>query len=500
MVLAIPYGFLRAEFGENSGGHPDSAPGRCLFIIGARVPPMLDSLDTLIAFVLIMLLVSMLITIAVQLLATAFNLRGKYLGKGLAHTFKTILPKMDGDAETLACRILSGRLLSDSPMRKLGRCATAVRPDEVFDALHRVATGRVTATAELRKNARSVLRGLGISEAFLAQADAETAALTGAVGGTAQDLKATAAALVAQLPSDQQAKIQEAFRKMAERIRAYEATAAQVVGRDAQAVAKALDDAYRKFHYWFDVSQERAQQWFTSHTRWFTVGLAVLFAFWLQLDTVEIFKLVSSNRALREKIVAQAEAVTRQANRVLVDRESVAQQAVIAWRNSLSDEAAKNAVANVTPARTDTPETVRSDLRNKLAEANIQNADALLASFDSTVASTAEQNAKDLKKDFQDVGHLIDDSGFSLFPPHGKGRWGDHWSDNLGKHFWGMIFSVGLLSLGAPFWFNALKSLANLRSRVAENITTEQKGEKPPPGTGASKAPGEPPATVVSTT
>lgn len=461
---------------------------------------MLDSLDTLIAFVLIMLLVSMLITIGVQLLATAFNLRGKYLGKGLAHTFKTILPKMDGDAETLACRILSGRLLSDSPMRRLGRCATAVRPDEVFDALHRVATGRVGAAGELQKNARALLRGLGVSEAFLAQADAEAAAITGAVGGTAQDLNATAAALVAQLPADQQAKIQEAVRKMVDRISAYETTAARVASQDAQAVANTLDDAYRKFHYWFDVSQERAQQWFTSHTRWFTVGLALLFAFWLQLDTVEIFKLVSSNRALREKIVAQAEAVTRQASKVLVDRETVAQQAVTAWRNSLSDEAAKNAVANVNPARDDTPGTVRSNLRNNLAEAHIQNADALLASFDSTVASIAEQNAKGLKRDFQDVGHLIDDSGFSLFPPHGKGRWGDHWSDDLGKHFWGMIFSVGLLSLGAPFWFNALKSLANLRSRVAENITTEQKGEKPPPGTTKSNVSPEPPATVEPAT
>ena len=37
---------------------------------------MLESLDTLIAFVLIMLVVSLLITIAVQIVASLLNLRG----------------------------------------------------------------------------------------------------------------------------------------------------------------------------------------------------------------------------------------------------------------------------------------------------------------------------------------------------------------------------------------------------------------------------------------
>ena len=73
----------------------------------------------------------------------------------------------------------------------------------------------------------------------------------------------------------------------------------------AQEIAKALDDACKKFKYWFEVSQERAQQWFTTHTRWFTVAFAVIFAFGLQLDTIEIFKFVSSNKAARDKLVAE---------------------------------------------------------------------------------------------------------------------------------------------------------------------------------------------------
>ena len=44
---------------------------------------MLDSLDALIAFVLIMLVVSLLITIAVQMVSSALNLRGLNLAAGL---------------------------------------------------------------------------------------------------------------------------------------------------------------------------------------------------------------------------------------------------------------------------------------------------------------------------------------------------------------------------------------------------------------------------------
>ncbi|HKP93807.1 MAG TPA: hypothetical protein VJS88_07905, partial [Chthoniobacterales bacterium] len=323
---------------------------------------MLDSLDTLIAFVLIMLVVSMLIMICVQILSAVFNLRGKNLGRGLTHTFETVSPGLAGQAQTLACRILTGQLLSDTRMRKFGRCATAVRPDEVFDALHRIASGRVEAAPEFRKNARDLLRGLGISEAFLNQAEARAAAITGGVTDTMQQLRDSANRAVAQLPEPQQAPIKAALDRMAESLNAYETRAAETVDQDAAAVAQAVDNAYRKFKYWFEVSQDRAQQWFTSHTRWFTVVLAFWFAFWLQLDTVEIFKLVSSNRAVRDRLVAQSDIVTKQAEKVLGDRGSLA-QALDTWRASLDNETAKEAVKNVTAAGSASRGSVLAELK-----------------------------------------------------------------------------------------------------------------------------------------
>jgi hypothetical protein len=75
-------------------------------------------------------------------------------------------------------------------------------------------------------------------------------------------------------------------------------------------------------------------------------------------------------------------------------------------------------------------------------------------------------------------------SGFQLFPsdgPHGfwqrvgftnkKNEWDF-------SHFAGMALFVALLSLGAPFWFNLLKTLTNFRPAIAKNAEDEAKKEK----------------------
>jgi hypothetical protein len=108
---------------------------------------MLDSLDTLIAFVLIMLVVSLLITIVVQMATVLCNLRGVNLAQGLRRTFGVIDSKSDKHAKQLANYILKGRFLSDSflpdwPILRWWRHAEAVRPREVFDAIQRIALGK----------------------------------------------------------------------------------------------------------------------------------------------------------------------------------------------------------------------------------------------------------------------------------------------------------------------------------------------------------------------
>ena len=113
---------------------------------------MLDSLDTLLAFTLIFTVVSLLITIVVQMITSFLNLRGRNLAWGIAEAFEAIAPgleaKKDTGAKSLADHLLKDDLLSDSQIWKWTYRTNAVRADELFDLLHRIATGKKTKTGD----------------------------------------------------------------------------------------------------------------------------------------------------------------------------------------------------------------------------------------------------------------------------------------------------------------------------------------------------------------
>ena len=152
---------------------------------------MLESVDTLIAFILIILVVSLLITIVVQMCAAALNLRGQNLLSALDSAFAAIAPSVEAEKRKLAAYLLKGGLLSDSflPNSFLEkwknnpvvskfvaglnhwRHSNAIRPGELFDAIHRIAIAKEPADANLKANARALLAALGVSETTLAYAE-----------------------------------------------------------------------------------------------------------------------------------------------------------------------------------------------------------------------------------------------------------------------------------------------------------------------------------------
>jgi hypothetical protein len=62
---------------------------------------------------------------------------------------------------------------------------------------------------------------------------------------------------------------------------------------------------------WFNSAQDRAQQWFTMHTRVVTIIASVVIAFVLQLDTFETIKHISSDQDIRSKLAAETEGVLK---------------------------------------------------------------------------------------------------------------------------------------------------------------------------------------------
>jgi hypothetical protein len=437
---------------------------------------MLDSLDTLIAFVLIMLVVSLLITIAVQIASSLLNLRGVNLASALASTFAVIAPSIEENRRELVRFVLKGRFLSDSFLpnwlRHLPfwltwwRYASAIRPAEVFDAIHRIASGKEPVAKDpthptdseqaVLQSARKILIELGVTEETIDAAETAEQAT--------QDLIAAANEGLKSLPKADQDKLQVALKTVSDRLLAAE----QAVAAQVATVAGKIDVARQRFEDWTCIAQQRAQQWLTMHTRILTIIFAFAFAFWLQLDTVEIFKLVSSNKAVRDKLVAQAGTVEAQAARVLGDSSSVLKDALTDWREKQTDQAIKDALKGIEVKDTD----AREEVQAKVAKA--LEGKTPIDSFDSIVNTTATQRLEKQAGNFKAVKADFEKTGFDLFPTDNKFRWGKAWCDRLCEHLAGLLFSVGLLSLGAPFWYHILKDLVSLRSKVAENITKEQ--------------------------
>lgn len=84
---------------------------------------MLNTIDTVIAFAVIMTVLSLLITIVVQMVSSAFSLRGKNLANALALTFQTIDPTIGEHAHSLAAQILRDPIFSDSLWRPKNRAS-----------------------------------------------------------------------------------------------------------------------------------------------------------------------------------------------------------------------------------------------------------------------------------------------------------------------------------------------------------------------------------------
>ncbi len=217
---------------------------------------MLQSIDTLIAFVVIMTVASLFVTIIVQMFSAALSLRGKNLANALALTFQTIDPSLGEKAHQLAAKILTDPFLSDSTlttkdrMKGLGWIAARKGPWDFFNLR---GAGHL-ANAIRAEEVYAVLRRLQDRRETTVKASAEAIAL-----------QETATRILQALvtPADEAATITDA--PVEKRL------IAAVEDRSATMVVE-IDAGRAKFEAWFGSAQDRAQQWFQLHTRALTIA------------------------------------------------------------------------------------------------------------------------------------------------------------------------------------------------------------------------------------
>jgi hypothetical protein len=593
---------------------------------------MLSSLDTVIAFAVIMTVLCLIITILVQMISSAFALRGKNLANALSLTFQTIDPHIAEHAHALTEQILKDPILSDSLFTPKGR-EKANDPlwGALFEAekeLQKATSASKTTTADaeskgaiasrLEEAKTRVEAALGkVKEVASKFPDVSSRKLEPwkflSVGGTRlgtairpgevyrvlheiSELSESQAALrgiphlLAEKATDLLNALKEpdqpAFESRGKLLAIVDV--ANHFGTEAQkkaivdsvanlgaTVERATTQAYDRFQRWFGSAEDRAQQWFQVHTRGLTIAFSIIAAFFLQLDTTDIFRQLRDRPGLVDALVKSAPGVLEQGAQVLDSSDTPAYHAYLLWlqnhplfplatlpvpatpelfRQSLAERlkaapdknypverfgAAFNLAKKTegTDKTTDaqaaaaayadwskkfptypldpgvfTNETTQESVSSAI-KAKIENdpsakgpptADQTikwLTDYDALKTDGVMAYEKSRQESFRILQATLHNAGFDLVPKPFFSRWDKeqlpYWATSYCpqlvhylQHLLGVLMTAGLLALGAPFWFNLLKNLMNLRPAVASLVE-----KRPQSSPALPTAPASPPST-----
>ena len=410
---------------------------------------MLKQLDTLIGFAVVMSVVSLLITIITQIVSSLLGLRGKNLADALEAMAHKIDPKIDeqvkGLAMKLADRVLTHPVISDSSLSMARswptawKRASAIRPNELLEILEHLA-GQTVVPATGPKTVEEAA-----AKMLLVLRTPSSATST------------TIAALTAQLP----------------------ALAAQK-GKDIiNEFNVATNVALGNVEQWFDSTQDRAKQWFAMHARVVSVIAAVVVAFGLQLDSFTLLNRISSDPEFRARLVASAPALQKQAQEVFeaADPKSPALHTNIVAKLNAKYPGLEKVLKSETNfvSQADAMQWVSNRIASTTTYSNKVN--EILAKYPEVSAEASKEELDKWVDRFGTINAAFSKTGIELIPdPYPSFPWG--FFGPL-SHFAGLLASAALLSLGAPFWFNILKTFTNLRPMLAQQVDKDKNASKP---------------------
>lgn len=342
----------------------------------------LENLDTVVAFAVIMLLLSLVITTLVQIVVAITGLRGSNLLRGV----KTLLeqsPELKTHAMTIAQKALSHPAVAPIQGR-FKRYATAVGSLELVRILQ-----------DLAKDSNT------------------------------------------SLDKEAKAGLQKAVSQLESHVAA-----------------------------WFDMIMARTTDLFVLRTRWITIASAALLAFGLHIDSLVLLKDLSTAAEARAALAQSAGQVGAQAQTILEQR-PIATEALRAIQGAAPELAGAQIPPNlITLAQGE------SWLRERLGQSTqlSQRVEAYARSFEEqSIKALGERLGPQLSGLWQE----LDRSRLEIVPSPFPFRW-DYW--NQKRHLVGVSLTALLLSLGAPFWFNMLRKLANLRPMLAGKVDPSKSG------------------------
>lgn len=125
----------------------------------------------------------------------------------------------------------------------------------------------------------------------------------------------------------------------------------------------------------------------------------------------------------------------------------------------------------------------RLSLDDSFRSASTKAAETAMIRFQVANGDATGQNKPDLKQATDGYYTVLSSAGVIVMP------FGSGWRDQLTRQkVPGILFSALLLSLGAPFWYNALKNLLKLRSSLAANDDQQRQDRQTDTSTAGDQA------------
>lgn len=232
-------------------------------------------------------------------------------------------------------------------------------------------------------------------------------------------------------------------------------------GESARFKFKAPAEYLNTLELWFDRVMDRVSERFALRARWVTVGFALILAAVLHLDAIALFEKLYSDAELRTSLMQSTEVLLDHANDAFALSASGYTEAVA--RLKASNAAAKQLGM---PPEFYSAAAARDWIYAQIGDSSA--AGALIVEYNNILNAVLREKIGRLVNVADSIRSDLNQTRFTLIP-NPYPQWPYGWRPIIG-----MITSMILLSLGAPFWYNVLKSLANLRPRVADIIQKEK--------------------------
>jgi hypothetical protein len=417
---------------------------------------MLNFLDTMIGFAFIMLIFALAVTAIVEAIGTyVFNNRGAALRQGLTSLLTRIDASLADQGHVIVDTVLRDTLVArksrdllDYVNRRPLALATVIQREEFLRLLLDLAAA--TRDPERRAGLPAVLTDAG-DKLYAALAK------TG-ITDPADTLKKIRLRYVA---------IELAHPEMSNAARATMAII-ETIGEEGLG-----GDFLGRLHSWFDQSIDRVEDIFTTRIRQVTFFLSLILVAWLHFDAVDLVNRLSRDETLRDKLVETA--VSDYQRYKPLPAKFGPDAAAAPARPVMAAPAPAEPVAADDPDATgdgavDDPDAMQPDATTVAAVA----ADPTPDDTGKQQACAAQAGSINAYLRCTGLGELA--SYGVIYLPDGRQSWLESWTrDPLTdqprqwlRHLFGMMLSVALLCLGAPFWYATLSNFIRLRSTLAQ--------------------------------